>query len=202
MMGGAYAKYILGKETPRIGVLSNGEEEGKGNELTREVHNILTETDLNYIGYVEGRDLNSGEVDVIVCDGFVGNVALKISERTCCVCRSKREKRLLARIVSVDDALVWDVHQNLPGRGGYVHLTPECVLKMGEPARWERVQTSLGQVLSGQVGGGKGGKKGGGLNEILGDYEFRFFDDTAVPGPLSATLLLIGGLGLLRRRKL
>jgi glycerol-3-phosphate acyltransferase PlsX len=80
MMGDAYAKYILGKETPRIGVLSNGEEEGKGNELTREVHDILSKTDLNYIGYVEGRDLNSGEVDVIVCDGFVGNVALKISE--------------------------------------------------------------------------------------------------------------------------
>jgi len=80
MMGDAYAKYILGKEAPRIGVLSNGEEEGKGNELTREVHDILSGTDLNYIGYVEGRDLNSGEVDVIVCDGFVGNVALKISE--------------------------------------------------------------------------------------------------------------------------
>jgi glycerol-3-phosphate acyltransferase PlsX len=80
MMGDAYAKHILGKETPRIGVLSNGEEEGKGNELTREVHDILSGTDLNYLGYVEGRDLNSGEVDVIVCDGFVGNVALKISE--------------------------------------------------------------------------------------------------------------------------
>lgn len=80
MMGDAYAKYILGKKEPRIGVLSNGEEEGKGNELTREVHDILSETDLNYIGYVEGRDLNNGEVDVIVCDGFVGNVALKVSE--------------------------------------------------------------------------------------------------------------------------
>jgi len=79
-MGDAYAKYILGKETPRIGVLSNGEEEGKGNELTREVHDILSEADLNYIGYAEGRDLNNGEVDVIVCDGFVGNVALKVSE--------------------------------------------------------------------------------------------------------------------------
>jgi glycerol-3-phosphate acyltransferase PlsX len=80
MMGDAYAKYILGKDEPRIGLLSNGEEEGKGNELTREVHDILSETDLNYVGYVEGRDLNSGEVDVIVCDGFVGNVALKTSE--------------------------------------------------------------------------------------------------------------------------
>ena len=80
MMGDAYAKYILGKEEPRIGVLSNGEEEGKGNDLTRDVHEILSATDLNYVGYVEGRDLNSGTVDVIVCDGFVGNVALKISE--------------------------------------------------------------------------------------------------------------------------
>ncbi len=80
MMGDAYAKYILGREKPRVGVLSNGEEEGKGNDLTREVHTILSETDLNYVGYVEGRDLNNGEVDVIVCDGFVGNVALKISE--------------------------------------------------------------------------------------------------------------------------
>jgi phosphate acyltransferase len=80
MMGDAYAKYILGTQEPRIGVLSNGEEEGKGNELTREAHDLMSKTDLNYIGYVEGRDLNSGEVDVIVCDGFVGNVALKISE--------------------------------------------------------------------------------------------------------------------------
>jgi glycerol-3-phosphate acyltransferase PlsX len=80
LMGDAYAKYILGKGGPRIGLLSNGEEEGKGNDLTREVHEILSQTDLNYIGYVEGRDLNSGAVDVIVCDGFVGNVVLKTSE--------------------------------------------------------------------------------------------------------------------------
>jgi glycerol-3-phosphate acyltransferase PlsX len=80
IMGNAYAKYILGEKEPRIGLLSNGEEEGKGNELTREVHGILSQTNLNYIGYVEGRDLNRGTVDVIVCDGFVGNVALKISE--------------------------------------------------------------------------------------------------------------------------
>jgi glycerol-3-phosphate acyltransferase PlsX len=80
IMGDAYAKYIMHKEEPRIGILSNGEEEGKGNELTREVHEVLSKTDLNYIGYVEGQDLNNGVVDVIVCDGFVGNVVLKISE--------------------------------------------------------------------------------------------------------------------------
>jgi glycerol-3-phosphate acyltransferase PlsX len=75
MMGDAYAKYILGTKEPRIGVLSNGEEEGKGNDLTREVHDILSKTDMNYIGYVEGRDLNSGEVDVIVCDGLWGTIS-------------------------------------------------------------------------------------------------------------------------------
>jgi len=80
IMGDVYAKYIMGRKEPKIGLLSNGEEEGKGNELTREVHDLLLQTNMNYIGYVEGRDLNSGRVDVIVCDGFVGNVALKISE--------------------------------------------------------------------------------------------------------------------------
>jgi len=79
-LGSTYARHILGIEQPRIGLLSNGEEEGKGTELTREVHEVLSQTNLNYIGYVEGRHLNSGSVDVIVCDGFVGNVALKISE--------------------------------------------------------------------------------------------------------------------------
>jgi len=80
LMGVAYAKHILGKSEPRIGVLSNGQEEGKGNELTREVHEHLSQATMNYVGYVEGRELNSGQIDVIVCDGFVGNVALKISE--------------------------------------------------------------------------------------------------------------------------
>jgi len=80
IMGNGYARHILGKQDPKIGILSNGEEEGKGNELTREVHDILIRAEMNYVGYVEGRDLNSGEVDVIVCDGLVGNVALKVSE--------------------------------------------------------------------------------------------------------------------------
>ena len=60
--------------------LCRGEEEGKGNDLTREVHDLLLKADTNYVGYVEGRDLNSGNVDVMVCDGFVGNIVLKSSE--------------------------------------------------------------------------------------------------------------------------
>jgi len=80
IMGDVYAKYALKKERPRIGLLSNGEEEAKGNELTRESHALIKQTPLNYRGYVEGRDIYQGEVDVVVADGFVGNVVLKLSE--------------------------------------------------------------------------------------------------------------------------
>jgi glycerol-3-phosphate acyltransferase PlsX len=80
IMGEVYARYAMGAEKPTIGLLSNGEEESKGNELTRETHAILKDTSLDYSGYVEGRDIFNGTVDVIVCDGFVGNVVLKLSE--------------------------------------------------------------------------------------------------------------------------
>lgn len=80
LMGDVYARNILHKTQPRVGLLSNGEEESKGNDLTREVHGLLKAAPLNYIGYVEGRDVFSGTVDVVVCDGFVGNVVLKVSE--------------------------------------------------------------------------------------------------------------------------
>jgi glycerol-3-phosphate acyltransferase PlsX len=80
MMGAAYARVALGCESPRIGLLSVGEEETKGNELTREAHQLLKAAPLRFIGNVEGRDVYAGEADVIVCDGFTGNVTLKISE--------------------------------------------------------------------------------------------------------------------------
>lgn len=79
-MGAIYAEQVQGITRPRIGVLSNGEEERKGNELTRAASKELAGTSLNYIGYVEGRDVFNGKVDVIVCDGFTGNIALKTME--------------------------------------------------------------------------------------------------------------------------
>ncbi len=79
VMGEVYAKYFMDIKSPKVGLLSNGEEESKGNELTRESHALLRGVPF-YIGYVEGRDVFSGTVDVVVCDGFVGNVVLKISE--------------------------------------------------------------------------------------------------------------------------
>jgi len=80
LMGHAYARDILGVDKPRVGLLSVGEEEGKGNDLTRETYDQLKESSLNFVGNVEGRDIYNGTCDVVVTDGFTGNVALKISE--------------------------------------------------------------------------------------------------------------------------
>ena len=80
IMGQVYAKYALGIDNPRIGLLSNGAEDSKGNDLTRDTNQILRRMSLNYSGYVEGRDIFNGAVEVVVCDGFVGNVVLKLSE--------------------------------------------------------------------------------------------------------------------------
>ena len=80
VMGHFYAQMILGMDEPRVGLLSIGEEEGKGNELTKETFNVLKETGLNFIGNAEGRDVFNGNADVVVCDGFIGNVVLKASE--------------------------------------------------------------------------------------------------------------------------
>jgi phosphate acyltransferase len=80
VMGNVYARAVLRVPDPRIGLMSMGEEEGKGNELTREVHEVLKESSLNFLGNVEGRDIFNGKVDVIVMDGFTGNVVLKASE--------------------------------------------------------------------------------------------------------------------------
>jgi phosphate acyltransferase len=85
IMGDVYFRTIFAgrfatSDRPRVGVLSIGEEESKGNELTKEAFKLIKELPLNFVGNVEGRDLFNGKADVLVCDGFVGNVALKISE--------------------------------------------------------------------------------------------------------------------------
>lgn len=79
-MGSVYSEKVLGIQKPRVGLLSNGEEDEKGTEFTRMVASELRGSDLNYIGYAEGRDITSGRVDVVVCDGFTGNIALKTME--------------------------------------------------------------------------------------------------------------------------
>jgi glycerol-3-phosphate acyltransferase PlsX len=80
VMGAVYARVWMGVERPRVGLLSIGEEETKGNDLTRDAYRLLKASSLSFIGNVEARDIFAGAADVIVCDGFTGNVALKLSE--------------------------------------------------------------------------------------------------------------------------
>lgn len=82
VMGSLYSKAILGVESPRIGLMNIGSEEGKGNELYKETHTLLSKSRIrdSYVGNIEGRGLYAGEADVLICEGFVGNVVLKVSE--------------------------------------------------------------------------------------------------------------------------
>jgi len=80
IMGHEYGQHLFKKPNPRVGLLSIGEEDSKGNEVTKEAFKLLKSSSLNFVGNVEGRDVYSGNADVVVCDGFIGNVALKISE--------------------------------------------------------------------------------------------------------------------------
>jgi phosphate acyltransferase len=80
LMGSIYAEYVWNLSRPRVGLISIGEEEGKGNELTQATHELLKLSGLNYVGNAEGRDIPQGRADVFVCDGFVGNVILKFGE--------------------------------------------------------------------------------------------------------------------------
>lgn len=102
VMGSIYVEHLLGKDKPRVGLLSNGSEEKKGNDLTREAHLLLKQAPLNYVGYVEGGDVYNGSVDIVVCDGFVGNVLLKVSEGLAVaigtMLKREIENRFLARL--------------------------------------------------------------------------------------------------------
>ncbi len=80
LMGAVYSEIVLGKDAPSVGLLNLGEESLKGNELTRKAHELFVEQPLNFAGNIEGNRITDGQVDVIVCDGFVGNIVLKLSE--------------------------------------------------------------------------------------------------------------------------
>ncbi|OLD18692.1 MAG: phosphate--acyl-ACP acyltransferase [Acidobacteriales bacterium 13_1_40CM_3_55_5] len=98
VMGEIYFRSMFGTNRPRVGLLSIGEEETKGNELTRDSFQLLKQLPLNFVGNVEGRDLYGGQVDVIVADGFVGNVALKTSEGVANLVRATLKETLKTTI--------------------------------------------------------------------------------------------------------
>lgn len=110
VMGDVYFRAMYGKRPgthgPRVGLLSIGEEDTKGNDLTREAFQLLKQAPLNFVGNVEGRDLYNGKIDVIVADGFVGNVALKISEGVANLVRTVLKESLKATITSQVGALL------------------------------------------------------------------------------------------------
>ncbi|MEG0914182.1 MAG: phosphate acyltransferase PlsX, partial [Christensenellaceae bacterium] len=80
IMGSIYMQKVFGINTPKVGLINNGAEEEKGNELTKEAYQLLKEAPINFVGNAEGRDLLSGQFDVLVCDGFTGNIVLKFVE--------------------------------------------------------------------------------------------------------------------------
>jgi glycerol-3-phosphate acyltransferase PlsX len=100
LMGKIYLENIVGIKNPRIGLMNIGEEEVKGNELTKTTHNLLKQLDINFIGNVEGRDVYIGEADLIVTDGFTGNVTLKVSEGVVEVMLSMLKREIMSNIFS------------------------------------------------------------------------------------------------------
>ena len=112
IMGHVFAEYILGKENPSVGLLSIGEEDGKGNEIVKETFQMLKKSHINFIGNVEGKEVYRGNADVIVCDGFTGNVALKISES-------------LAEMIGTNLKLMFQ--SNWLSKLGYLLLKPQLV---------------------------------------------------------------------------
>ncbi|MBU0547754.1 MAG: phosphate acyltransferase PlsX [Candidatus Omnitrophica bacterium] len=98
IMADAYCKNILNKANPTVGLLNIGEEEKKGTEFIREAYELLEKSKLNFIGNVEGRDLFTGKCDIIICDGFVGNVALKVSESAAEAMQTFLKRHLLSSI--------------------------------------------------------------------------------------------------------
>lgn len=120
VMGHFYSQMLFGLEHPRVGLLSIGEEEGKGNELTRETFRVLKETGLNFIGNVEGRDIYNGNADVVVCDGFIGNVVLKASEALAAMVGSSIKEELRATLVrKIGAALARGAFQELRRKFDY-----------------------------------------------------------------------------------
>jgi glycerol-3-phosphate acyltransferase PlsX len=105
-MGAAYAGVVLNLDNPTVGLLSIGEEAGKGNDLVREAHERLAASSLRFIGNLEARDLFTGRADVVVCDGFTGNIALKVGEGLVEAVEHMLREELGAEVVSQLGALL------------------------------------------------------------------------------------------------
>lgn len=106
IMADAFSRYILGKSNPTVGLLNVGEEESKGTEFIKEAHTLLSESKLNFAGNIEGRDVYAGKVDIILCDGFLGNVILKISESVADTIMQSLKQEIKANFIATIGAVL------------------------------------------------------------------------------------------------
>ncbi len=149
-MGSAFMQSMYGVSSPRVATLSTGTEEGKGNALVKEAYALLKETDLNFIGNIEGNDILLGKADVLVCDGFAGNIVLKNTEATGKVA-ALLGKRFLE---SIDPSLAEKLCESLNhafdfnSRGGATFLgTKKTVVKMHGAANSSTAVACIEQVV-------------------------------------------------------
>lgn len=120
IMGSVYARHVQGQANPSVGLMSVGEEDSKGTEFTREVFSLLKDSGLNFVGNVEGHDLFESKLDVVVCDGFVGNVILKSCEATASVMFKWLKRDLTASPIRKLGALICkDAFHATKERGNY-----------------------------------------------------------------------------------
>jgi glycerol-3-phosphate acyltransferase PlsX len=106
IMGNIYAEHVMGVSQPRVAIVSNGEEEGKGSTLVKETYTLLKDSDLNFVGNAEGKDILSGMADVIVTDGFTGNVAVKLAEGVAGFILQTLEEEIRSRPLATVGALL------------------------------------------------------------------------------------------------
>ncbi|MCA9552175.1 MAG: phosphate acyltransferase PlsX [Myxococcales bacterium] len=134
VMGAAYAEAVLGRAAPRVAVMANGSEEVKGNHLTRATHMLLKQTRLDYRGYCEGGDVFAGDLDVVVTDGFTGNVVLKTLEGLVKTVRGLVKERLETSLLAGAGALLMkDVFMELKDRFDYEGAGGAPLLGLSRP---------------------------------------------------------------------
>jgi glycerol-3-phosphate acyltransferase PlsX len=135
IMGQVYAQYVLELDDPIMGLLSNGEEESKGNEATKEAYELITKAKLpNFAGNVEGSDIFKGTVDVVVCDGFIGNILLKTAEGVADTIGKILKKNLKRSLISIAGAvLMRKVFKNLKVRVDYAEYGGAPLLGVKSP---------------------------------------------------------------------
>jgi glycerol-3-phosphate acyltransferase PlsX len=133
-MGDAYAKCIFDIDSPKVGLLSIGEEDAKGNELTKEALKLLKDADVNFIGNIEGKDIFEGEADVVVCDGFVGNITLKVSEGLAETLSKMLKKEMMEKASGkIDPSLLKEAFKNFKLRTDYSEYGGAPLLGISKP---------------------------------------------------------------------